>query len=192
MLIPPNHRLRGRSADSASKRQDYVTAAVRHDDIPATNTLKPPLKGNFMTLLAPPCPPPYPPRYIIDPVAFFAALILGPLMFTGLSFWIFFIPIAALIFGGPVYLLIGTPLLLWYLRRHDGDPVDLSYLAFKVVAFAMMLGFVLATMTANNDVQGLTLFFTGFGIFFGPAWAYSFGKVYQRLRRDFFAKPRTF
>jgi hypothetical protein len=36
---------------------------------------------------------PYPPRYIIDPVAFFAALVGGPLLFTALCFWALFIPV---------------------------------------------------------------------------------------------------
>ena len=40
------------------------------------------------------------PRYIIDPVAFFVALIGGPLLFTLGTFWIMLIPVAALGFGG--------------------------------------------------------------------------------------------
>ncbi|WP_298858186.1 hypothetical protein [uncultured Sulfitobacter sp.] len=141
------------------------------------------------TMLTPP-PVPYPARYIIDPVAFFAALIGGPLLFTALTFAAFLIPVAALIFGGPMYLIVGTPLLLWYLRLNDGDPNALAFLAFKVMAFALILATALAAITGDNAVFGIGLWFTGFGMIFGPAWAYFFGIVYQYLRRDFFAKPR--
>lgn len=144
-----------------------------------------------MTLLTAPPPVPYPPRYIIDPVAFFAALIGGPLLFTGLTFAAFFVPIAALIFGGPMYLIIGTPLLLWYLRSNDGDPNALALLAFKVMAFSLMLVALIAAVTSDKQVFGVGLWFTGFGMIFGPAWAYFFGLVYQYMRRDFFAKPRN-
>lgn len=135
---------------------------------------------------------PYPPRYIIDPVAFFTALILGPLLFTGMSLWALFIPVAALFFGGPAYLIIGTPVLLWYLRSHDGDPGDLGFLAFKVMMFAMVLIIAVAAISWDEEIFGVGMWFTGFGMIFAPAWAYFFGIVYQRLRGDFFAKPRSF
>ena len=149
-------------------------------------------KPALATVLMPPCAPPYPPRYIIDPVVFFAALILAPLLVAALTFWIFFIPVAAVFFGGPVYLIIGTPLLLWYLRHNDSDPVDLSWLAFKVIALGLFLGLALGAATSNEDIYGVTLFLCGFGMIFGPAWAYAFGKLYCFMRRDFFAKPRNF
>lgn len=141
------------------------------------------------TLFIPPAVP-HPTRYIIDPVAFFIALIGGPLVFTGMTFAVFFIPVAALIFGGPAYLLIGTPLLLWYLRRNDGDPNALAILALKVMLSALILVLIVAAVTGDEGVFGFGLWFTGFGMIFGPAWAYFFGLLYQRLRRDFFAKPR--
>ena len=58
------------------------------------------------------------PRYLIDPVAFFIALFGAPLLVALLGFWAFFIPIFALVFGGPIYLLLATPALLIHL-----DPV---------------------------------------------------------------------
>lgn len=134
---------------------------------------------------------PYPTRYVIDPVAFFAALIGVPLLFTALTFAPFFIPVAALFFGGPMFIIVGTPLLLWYLRLNDGDPNALAFLAFKVMAFALILAAALAAITGDDAVFGIGLWFTGFGMIFGPAWAYFFGIVYQYLWRDFFAKPRN-
>ena len=47
-------------------------------------------------------------------------------------------------------------------------------------------------LTQNGDLFGAGMVFGGFAAIFGPAWAYFFGRVYARLRRDFFAKPRPF
>jgi hypothetical protein len=143
-------------------------------------------------VLMPPCAPPYPPRYIIDPVAFFAALVFAPFLVAVLTFWIFLIPVAALFFGGPVYLVVGTPLLLWYLQHHDADPIDLSWLAFKIMAVGLFLGIALGALSSSEDIYGATLFFCGFGMIFGPAWTYGFGRRYRFMRRDFFARPRKF
>ncbi|MEQ6201763.1 hypothetical protein ABMC88_01795 [Sulfitobacter sp. HNIBRBA2951] len=145
-----------------------------------------------MTYVPTPPPVPYPAHYIIDPVAFFAALIGAPILFTAMSFWFLFIPVFALVLGGPVYLIIGTPLLLWHLRYHDGDPDDLALLAFKAMAVAMLAVLVFAAISGDGDLFGAGLWLSGFGMIFGPAWAYCFGRLYANLRRDFFAKPRPF
>lgn len=143
------------------------------------------------TLIAPP-PVPYPPRYIIDPVAFFGALVAAPLLFTAATFWALFIPVFALALGGPAYLVIGTPVLLWYLRRNDGAPGDLGFLAFCVLAVGLALILIWAAVTGNSDLVSVGFGYIGFGMIFGPAWAYFFGTLYQRFRRDFYAKPRPF
>lgn len=145
-----------------------------------------------MRLLITPPPVPYPPRYIVDPVAFFAALIAGPLLFTAASFWAFLIPVFALFFGGPLYLIIGTPVLLWYLRRNDGDPSDLAFLAFIVLLVISALIILAAAVLRDGDFVSLAVFIGGFGMIFAPAWAYFFGRLYQFYRRDFFAEPRPF
>lgn len=142
-------------------------------------------------LLLPPRVP-YPTRYIIDPVAFFFALIFGPILFTAMSFWALFIPVFALVLGGPAYLLVGTPLLLWYLRRHDGDPNALAALAFRVLVAALILVALISALTGSGALLGSSLWYIGFGMIFGPAWAYFFGFLYQKYRRAFFAKPRAF
>lgn len=148
------------------------------------------MKTNRILNVIAPLPVPYPTRYVIDPVAFFAALILGPLLFTLMSFWALFIPVFALAFGGPVYLVVGTPLLLWYLRRHDGAPGDLAVPALKALGIAALFLMITAAATANKELLDATLWYIGFGLIFGPAWAYFFGMIYARLRRDFFARPR--
>ena len=57
-------------------------------------------------------------RYLIDPTAFFAALILAPLLVALLGFWIVLIPVVAVILGGLPYLLVGGPLLANALRKN--------------------------------------------------------------------------
>jgi len=143
------------------------------------------------TLTAPP-PVPYPARYIIDPVAFFVALIGGPLMFTALSFWALFIPVFALALGGPVYLLIGMPVLLWYLRHYDCDAGDLAFLALVVMLLCLIPLAAVAVISGDGEIFGAGFAYLGFGMIFGPAWAYFFGWIYTRLRRDFYSKPRRF
>lgn len=145
-----------------------------------------------MRALITPPPVPYPPRYIVDPVAFFAALIAGPLLFTAATFWALLIPVFALFFGGPVYLIVGTPVLLWYLRRNDGDPTDLAVLAFVVLLAFFVLIVIIAAILRDEDVFGVAFFIGGFGMIFAPTWAYFFGRLYRFYRRDFFAKPRPF
>ncbi len=150
-----------------------------------------PVKGIVMRPLITPPALPYPPRYIIDPVAFFIALIGGPLLFTLVSFWMLFIPVFALGFGAPAYLIIGTPVLLWYLRGHDGAPEELAALGFIVMAIAAAAVPLISAVTKDDDLFGGGLFYAGFGMIFAPAWAYCFGLIYQKMRRDFFAKPRN-
>lgn len=145
----------------------------------------------MQTLILPP-PLPYPARYIIDPVVFFGALIAAPLLFTLLTFWMLFIPVFALAFGGPAYLIIGTPVLLWYLRRNDGDPGDLGFLAFMIMFISLVLICGFAALAQVPELISIALGYLGFGMIFGPAWAYVFGRLYQTYRRDFYAKPRPF
>lgn len=145
----------------------------------------------MQTLILPP-PLPYPARYIIDPVAFFGALIAAPLLFTLVTFWIIFIPVFALVFGGPAYLIVGTPVLLWYLRRNDGDPADLGFLAFVIMVAGLVFICGVAFVAQEPELMSVGLGYLGFGMIFGPAWAYVFGRLYQKFRRDFYAKPRPF
>jgi hypothetical protein len=150
------------------------------------------MKDTAMRPLITPPPVPYPPHYIIDPVAFFGALIAAPLLFTALSFWALFIPVFALFLGGPLYLVIGTPVLLWHLRHNDGDPHDLSFLAFAIMVAALVLSAPLAALSDEDELLSLSFGYFGFGMIFAPAWAYVFGRIYQHFRRDFYAKPRPF
>ncbi len=82
-------------------------------------------------------------------------------------------------------------MLLWCLRQNDGDPSALALLAFKVMVFALVLAAAIAAITGDEAVFGIGMWFTGFSMIFGPAWAKFLGLVYQYLRHDFFAEPRS-
>jgi hypothetical protein len=129
------------------------------------------------------------PRYIIDPVAFFIALIGGPLVFTLATFWILFIPVFALVYGVVPYLVLGIPVLLFYLSRNPARPSSLAGIGLLTLFSAAALLALGAVLTNNQNGLGFIAFYVGFGIFFAPAWAASFGWVYGKLCRDFYAHP---
>ena len=131
------------------------------------------------------------PRYVIDPVAFFVALIGGPLLITAVSFWIVGIPIAALLFGGPVYLVLGTPLLLWHLRRTVGEGSSLALLALAAVLVPCLAMAGIGALTGQDHLLGIAIFYGGFGAIFGPAWAGGFAFIYDKMRSDFSRVPHT-
>lgn len=128
------------------------------------------------------------PRYVIDPVAFFIALIGGPLLFTAMTFWILLVPVFALVLGGPVYLVIGTPLLLWTLRYREPESGEIAMLAFKSVFGLSAVIAIAALITGETEILTGLLYFSAFGLIFAPLWAVSFCRIYLKLRRDIYAR----
>lgn len=121
------------------------------------------------------------PAYPVDPVAFVTALIGGPLLVTAVSFWLLFIPVYALVLGGPIYLVIGTPLLLIYLRRAPVSLKGVSVLALLPVAALMLLILLWGLISRDDDIIRGGLLFGLFGLFFAPLWAAAFGWVYLKI-----------
>ena len=128
-------------------------------------------------------------RYMIDPVAFFAALVLAPLTVTALSFWIVFIPVFALVFGGPAYLILGVPALLWWLGRAEPKVGELAVLGFVVNLVATALVWVFMSIEAPYESEWLPRMYLIFGSVFAPVWSGVFARMYLSLRRPFFAQP---
>ncbi|WP_156026105.1 hypothetical protein [Sulfitobacter sp. 20_GPM-1509m] len=129
------------------------------------------------------------PRYLIDPVAFFIALFGAPLLVALLGFWALFIPVFALVFGGPIYLLLATPALLIHLRFRDGDTGGIITLAFTIVIGTAAAGWVYGLLVPDSDAAIFALFYGGFGLVLGPLWGWAFGWIYNRLRSDFSRVP---
>lgn len=124
------------------------------------------------------------PRYVIDPVAFFVALFGAPLWVALLGFWTFGIPVFAVAFGGPIYLVVGLPVLLIHLRRNPGNTDDIIELAFFTVLVLALAEGGLFALLQGRDALELVAFFGGFGLIFGPMWAWAFGWIYNTLRND--------
>lgn len=124
--------------------------------------------------------------HLIDPLAFFGALVAAPLLVTLATFWILFIPAFALVMGGPLYLIVATPVLLWWLGRHEPSVVEIGLLAFGA-NFVVAGGFYLFAMLEGvRQPYILAMFYLIFGSIFAPLWAGVFAWLYRRFRRPFF------
>lgn len=129
------------------------------------------------------------PRASLDPVAFFIALLAAPVLVTLGSFWFFLIPVAALVLGGPIYLVLGTPLLLIYLQRHACSVGGVMALAAVAVLSIIPFGWLVALSTGERGILQVSLFVAGFGLIFGPCWAAAFAKLYNKMARNSLALP---
>jgi len=113
---------------------------------------------------------PRPVRYAIDPTAFVAAVIGAPLLVTAATFWALGIPVFALLFGGPVYVALSIPVLLWDIPRHEPTIGRLATLGFvSAMGFVALLCMVWPFVDEHE--WG---FFVGLyavmGAIFGPLW----------------------
>ncbi|HHC29396.1 MAG TPA: hypothetical protein ENK80_02380 [Rhodobacterales bacterium] len=129
------------------------------------------------------------PARLVDPVAFFTALVLAPLLVAAGFFWVVLIPVFAVPFGVPFYLLPGAPLMAHRLRHHPARASDFAWLGLVanlgtpiIIALAALLG---------GDTRLLQMFgfFFGFGLIFAPAWCAVFALIYRRLERPVYAQP---
>lgn len=127
-------------------------------------------------------------RHIIDPVAFFIALFGAPLLVTASTFWLV-VPVFALLFGGPVYLAVGTPVLLWRLQRSLDRLGDLVLLAIETVIVIVLAGIAYFLLTSQQE-NALRLLVLGlFAVVFAALWTATFGWLYRKLCRDFYTHP---
>jgi hypothetical protein len=119
----------------------------------------------------------------LDPVAFVAALILAPLLFTALTFWVVLIPVGALIVGGLPYLILGTPVLLAMLFYGPCDVDRMTRAAIVTIAvpFAPM---VVASLIYGREGV-LPVFGMGLAcMIFAAGWAATFASLYNRFYRN--------
>ncbi len=131
-------------------------------------------------------------RYPIDPVAFFLAMVAGPLLIALLGFPLLLIPVFALVIGGPLYLAIGIPVLLVTLSRNRASARLFGWtalLTFTVVLGAVALVVALAPAHAfASDMSGAVIL-SLFGFVFAPLWGSTSGWLYTCWRRDFYSHP---
>ena len=131
-------------------------------------------------------PQPKGPGQVIDPVAFVLALFGAPILVTLATFWAF-IPIFALIYGAPAYLICGTPALLWYLRRYEAKPIPIGLLALAVNTATLPILLWTDILPGRQDLGSTLAMFGGFGGIFAFLWGCVFGWLYSQFRRGFFA-----
>ncbi len=126
---------------------------------------------------------PWPQPKRIDARAFFAALIVAPFVVALFTFWLFLIPVFAIPIGGPIYLILGTPALLWALSYKDWSPANFAALGagiFSLVAFIILCGAALL----ENDLEVLGLaWLIVVSAPFAAAWSDAFARLYARFKR---------
>ncbi len=114
----------------------------------------------------------------MDIIAFFAALIAAPLLVTALSFFLV-VPVFALILGAPVYLIVGTPLLLWHLSRRPARVGDIACLAFAADLVLLILAFGLTQFAPRGTIDENIPYLLAFGLIFAPIWGATFAYLYR-------------
>ena len=94
------------------------------------------------------------------------------------------IPVMAVLFGGPLYLLIGIPVLLVDMRRNTVTSGRWAMLAFtSFILLCQPMYFFTALTDTNQSIPG---FFLIFGSVFAPIWGAVSGYIYGRFERDFY------
>jgi len=127
-------------------------------------------------------------RHMIDPVSFFAALALAPIMVTGATFWILLIPVFALAFGGPFYVAVATPVLLWWLSRHPPKTGEIAALGFAANLVICAGIYLFALLNGERNPSSLAMLYLLFGSVFAPLWSAVFAVLYRRMCRPFFTQ----
>lgn len=128
------------------------------------------------------------PTRLVDPVAFFVALVAGPLAVTAATFWLV-VPVFALGLGAPFYVLLGAPLMAWHMRYHRPNPRRFAMLGLLANLGTPVLLMAYAALIDDIYLKDMWLFFFGFGMIFAPAWCSTFAVIYRRLERPFYAQP---
>lgn len=133
-------------------------------------------------------------RYPIDPVAFFLAMIAGPLLVALLGFPIFLIPVFALVIGGLPYLIIGIPVMMYVLRHNDARPALFAGSAFlTILALGAICGVTIlfADLQIRKEELGIVNFYAFFSAIFAPLWGATSGWLYTCWRREIYSHPVT-
>ncbi|THH34409.1 hypothetical protein E4Z66_18405 [Aliishimia ponticola] len=130
-------------------------------------------------------------RYIVDPMAFFLALFGAPILVAALCFWALFIPVFAVIYGGPLYLAAGTPALLWALPRFGPNSLTCAALAFAIQISICGCAWVWMEFT-DGPATDLAHFFLIFGAAIAPLWGWAFAVLYRAFERSAFRRLNMF
>lgn len=125
-----------------------------------------------------------PHRFLIDPVALALALVGGPVIVGILGAPALLFPSFAAVVGGPIYVLAGTPVMLWRLTRNRSSTELWIYSALLTHLTIFVPLTVVATAQGRN-FDGASIFLI-FGCLFAPLWGLVSAAIYKRCERDFY------
>lgn len=121
-------------------------------------------------------------RPLLDPIAFASALVLAPLLFAALNFWMFLIPVIAVPLGCIPYLVFGGPVFMWMVTRY---PVRFGTFAIGGLMahaiFIVCLG--LWESTQSPGPRPSFGFFALAGAPFAAFWSGTFACLYTSFYR---------
>jgi hypothetical protein len=125
-------------------------------------------------------------RHPVDPVAFIVALIGAPLLVAALGFWMLLIPVAAVLYGGIPYLLIGGPMLFLSLQRYEATTTTFEKIGYYAMTLTLVAFPVFGLVFGMTwiDIGSFNLYLVPFGYLFAPIWCQVFGNLYIRFRRE--------
>jgi hypothetical protein len=123
--------------------------------------------------------------FAVPPVAFICALFGAPLVIAFFGFWIFLIPVFALYFGGPLYLVCAGPACYWYLKRRVPKTLEITLLAIVVNTIVTLVLLCLnALMASFFRLDDLLVLYGGFGSVMSAIWGATFCKLYVWFKAD--------
>jgi hypothetical protein len=101
-----------------------------------------------------------------------------------LGFWALFIPVFAVMFGAPFWLLIAGPV-FWHHLNTGKDRDHLLEKGFLCNLVGVPVGLaVVALLSGDLDLDAYmdaVMFFAGFGLIFAPLWTFTFYRIYKKL-----------
>lgn len=115
----------------------------------------------------------------IRPMPFAAAFICAPLLVTLLTCWMI-VPVVALVFGGPVYLAVGLPVLLAITGRVDltfGRFAMFGLLGLFCVCLPAAVYALMQVEPSRGTLEIISLYAVA-GSIFAPIWAGTFAWLY--------------
>lgn len=133
-------------------------------------------------------------RHQVDHSALILAAVGGPLMVALLGFPIFLIPVFALFLGGPLYLIIGIPVMMYVLRHHEARPgifANAALCATLALCALCTLFFVLTGFPFPEEEKGLLVMYAFFSFIFAPLWGSTSGWIYTCWRREIYSHTVT-
>lgn len=122
--------------------------------------------------------------FAVPPVAFICALIGAPLVVAFFGFFILLIPVFALYFGGPLYLIFAGPTFYWYLKRRVPNLLEITLLALALNTIAFVLLLTLVSLKPNMfNLTDILVLYGGFGSLMSAIWGATFCALYRSFRQ---------